>query len=94
MVQFLSINFFSCFSSIFVGFSKFPVFLCHPILVSRSSCSEWKWCPSDHVSVRDLEERKTERDLKIKEVMLQYKLNLENKNIYNKRVAGIAQSTD
>jgi len=31
MVQFLSINFFSRISSIFVGFFKVPVFLCHPV---------------------------------------------------------------
>ena len=31
MVQFLSIIFFSWISSIFGGFSKVPVFLCHPL---------------------------------------------------------------
>ena len=31
MVQFLSINFFSWISSILLGFSEVPVFLCHPV---------------------------------------------------------------
>ena len=31
MVQFLSIIFFSWISSILLGFSKFPFFLCHPV---------------------------------------------------------------
>ena len=35
MVQFLSIIFFSWISSIFVGvFQKFPLFLCHPVLIT------------------------------------------------------------
>jgi len=46
-------------------------YICLYYVQGRSSCSEWKWCPSDHVSARDLEERKTERDLKRKEVSLQ-----------------------
>jgi len=36
MVQFLSINFFPWISSIFVGFSKVPIFLCHSVDVSSS----------------------------------------------------------
>ena len=32
MLQFLSVNFFSWISSIFVGFFKIPVFLYHPVL--------------------------------------------------------------
>jgi hypothetical protein len=35
MVQFLSIKFFCWISSIFLGFSKVPVFLCHPVLMYR-----------------------------------------------------------
>ena len=40
MVQFLSIIFFCWISSIFLGFSKVPAFLCHPVRVNslRTAC--------------------------------------------------------
>ena len=38
MVQFLSINFFFLFLQFLLGFSKVPVFLCHPVL-----CVSKKW---------------------------------------------------
>ena len=43
MVQFLSINFFSWISSIFVGFFKSSRFLCHPVLLLRFAhwASDW-----------------------------------------------------
>jgi len=35
MIQFLSINFVSWISSIFVVFQKFPFFLCHPVHIAE-----------------------------------------------------------
>ena len=39
MVQFLSIIFFLGFLQFLLGFSKFPVFLCHPVLLGNF----WQW---------------------------------------------------
>ena len=46
MVQFLSINFFSWISSIFVGFFKSSFFLYHPVLVTGPSSSCKVFCSS------------------------------------------------
>jgi len=35
MVQFLSINFFFGFLQFLLGFSKDPVFLCHPVVLCK-----------------------------------------------------------
>ena len=39
MVQFLSIHFFLGFLQFLLGFSKFPVFLCHPVYILLEKCN-------------------------------------------------------
>ena len=47
MVQFLSIIFFSWISSIFVGFFKSSIFLCHPVFC----CFSHSGCMANHRNV-------------------------------------------
>jgi len=41
MVQFLSINFFFLFLQFLLGFSKVPVFWCHPVFATTAYYPTW-----------------------------------------------------
>ena len=51
MVQFLSINFFLGFLQFLLGFSKVPVFLCHPEIAATYKTFSWNACRDIDVCV-------------------------------------------